>query len=76
MLLSPAMFAHLTHHMMALATGRVCVALEVKLCLLQQRYSISPNRLTYIPEIFELLLVSLYNITVFYVKVAFGGVKF
>ncbi|KAK3762822.1 hypothetical protein RRG08_040517 [Elysia crispata] len=33
MLLSPAMFAHLTHHMMALATGRVCVALEGGYCI-------------------------------------------
>ncbi|GFO21282.1 histone deacetylase [Plakobranchus ocellatus] len=33
MLLTPAMYAHLTHHMMALAAGRVSVALEGGYCL-------------------------------------------
>lgn len=28
MLLTPAMYAHMTHHLLALATGRVCVVLE------------------------------------------------
>ncbi|GFS12563.1 histone deacetylase [Elysia marginata] len=33
MLLTPAMYAHMTHHMMAFATGRVCVALEGGYCI-------------------------------------------